>query len=38
MAKGSLTQVFVNPKTRKSIPIPEFYRKALIQRQPELQS
>ena len=38
MAKGSLTQVFVNPKTRKSMPIPEFYRKALIQRQPELQS
>lgn len=38
MAKGSLTQVFVNPKTRKSMPIPEFYRKALIQRQPDLQS
>ena len=36
LAKGGLTQVFVDPKTRKSISIPEFYRANILQRQPLL--
>jgi acyl-CoA thioester hydrolase len=36
LAKGGLTQVFIDAKTRKSIPIPSFYRKAIINRQPDL--
>ncbi len=38
LAKGGLTQVFVDPKTRKSIPIPAFYRANILQRQPLLDS
>jgi len=36
LAKGGLTQVFVDPKTRKSIPIPAFYRANVLERQPSL--
>ena len=36
LAKGGLTQVFVNPKTRKSMPIPAFYGSAILNRQPEI--
>ena len=36
LAKGGVTQVFVDPKTRKSISIPEFYRANILQRQPLL--
>jgi acyl-CoA thioester hydrolase len=36
LAKGGVTQVFVDPKTRKSIPIPTFYRANILQRQPLL--
>jgi acyl-CoA thioester hydrolase len=36
LAKGGVTQVFVDPKTRKSIPIPTFYRANVLQRQPLL--
>jgi len=36
LAKGGVTQVFVDPKTRKSIPIPTFYRANVLKRQPLL--
>ena len=36
LAKGGLTQVFVDPKTRKSIPIPAFYKTNILERQPKL--
>tara|TARA_B100000902_G_C27133985_1_gene825117 strand:+ start:119 stop:610 length:492 start_codon:yes stop_codon:yes gene_type:complete len=36
MAKGSMTQVFVDPTTRKSMPIPDFYRGGVIENQPNL--
>lgn len=36
LAKGGLTQVFVDPKTRQSMPIPEFYRENIISRQDKL--
>ena len=36
LAKGGLTQVFVDPKTRKSIPIPAFYKTNILERQPQL--
>lgn len=38
MAKGSMTQVFVDPTTRKSMPIPDFYRDGVIENQPDLAS
>ena len=38
LAKGGLTQVFVNPKTRQSIPIPEFYRENIIEQQKGLEN
>lgn len=37
LAKGGLTQVFVDPQTRKSMPIPTFYRDAVFNRQPDIQ-
>ena len=37
LAKGGLTQVFIDSKTRKSMPIPSFYREAILKRQPEIQ-
>jgi acyl-CoA thioester hydrolase len=37
LAKGGLTQVFVDPKTRQSMPIPEFYRENIIAQQKELE-
>ncbi len=36
LARGSLTQVYVNPETRKSCPIPAHFRAAIVERQPEL--
>ena len=36
LAKGGLTQVFVDPKTRKSIHIPAFYKTNILERQPKL--
>jgi acyl-CoA thioester hydrolase len=36
LAKGSLTQVFADKKTRKSCAIPADFRAAIFQRQPEL--
>jgi acyl-CoA thioester hydrolase len=36
LSRGSLTQVFVDKTTRKSIRIPAAYREAIVQRQPEL--
>ena len=36
IAKGSMTQVFVDPTTRKSMPIPDFYRDGVIENQPDL--
>jgi len=36
LAKGSLTQVFVDKETRKAAGIPESFRKAIISRQPDL--
>jgi acyl-CoA thioester hydrolase len=36
LAKGKLTQVFVDPKTRKSIPIPAFYKTNILEHQPSL--
>ena len=38
LATGGLTQVFVDPKTRKSIPIPAFYRANILKLQPDLDS
>ncbi len=35
-AKGTYTSVFVDRETRKSCPIPEFFRNNLLARQPEL--
>mgnify|MGYP001168266223 CR=1 FL=1 len=37
LAKGGLTQVFVDSQTRKSMPIPAFYRDAVFNRQPDIQ-
>jgi acyl-CoA thioester hydrolase len=36
LAKGGLTQVFVDPKTRQSMPIPAFYRENILKQQVEL--
>jgi acyl-CoA thioester hydrolase len=36
LAKGGLTQVFVDPKTRKSISIPAFYKTNILKLQPNL--
>lgn len=36
LARGSLTQVFVDKESRKAIPIPAQYRAAIEARQPEL--
>jgi len=36
LAKGSLTQVFVDKETRKAAGIPASFRKAIIWRQPDL--
>ncbi|MEH6569867.1 MAG: thioesterase family protein [Halioglobus sp.] len=36
LAKGGLTQVFVDPETRKSMPIPAFFKAGILERQPEL--
>lgn len=36
LARGSLTQVYVDPQTRKSCPIPPAFKTAIIARQPEL--
>jgi acyl-CoA thioester hydrolase len=36
LAKGGLTQVFVDPETRKSMPIPPFFKAGILERQPEL--
>jgi acyl-CoA thioester hydrolase len=36
LAKGSLTQVFVDKESRKASGIPEHFRKAIVSRQPDL--
>ena len=36
LAKGSLTQVFVEKESRKAAGIPESFRKAIISQQPDL--
>lgn len=36
LAKGGLTQVFVDPETRKSMPIPPLFKAGIIERQPDL--
>ena len=36
LAKGGLTQVFVDPETRKSIPIPAFFKAGIVERQPDI--
>ncbi len=36
LAHGSFTQVYVDKGTRKSCPIPEDFRAAILERQPEL--
>ena len=36
LAKGGLTQVFVDHESRKSKPIPSFFRAGIIEQQPEL--
>lgn len=36
LAKGSLTQVFVDKENRRAMPIPASFRQAIIARQPEL--
>lgn len=36
LARGSITQVYVDPKTRKSCAIPSPFRAAILSRQPEL--
>ena len=36
LARGSITQVFVDPQTRKSCEIPQSFRAAILSRQPEL--
>lgn len=38
LAKGGLTQVFVDPGTRKSMPIPGFFKAGILERQPELKA
>ncbi len=38
LASGTITQVFVDPQTRRSCPIPGAIRAAVLQRQPELAS
>lgn len=38
LASGGLTQVFVDPKTRKSMPIPPFFREGILARQPGLEA
>ena len=38
LAKGQITQVFVDPATRGSTPIPDVFRAAVTARQPELAS
>ena len=37
LAKGGLTKVFLDPKTRRPMPIPAFYRAAILKRQPEIE-
>jgi acyl-CoA thioester hydrolase len=36
LARGAITQVFVDHQTRKSCPIPRAFREAILLRQPEL--
>lgn len=36
LARGSITQVFADPQTRKSCVIPPAFRAAILSRQPEL--
>jgi acyl-CoA thioester hydrolase len=36
LARGSITQVFVDHETRRSCPIPQGFRDAILSRQPEL--
>lgn len=36
LAKGGLTQVFVDPETRKSTPIPALFKTNILERQPKL--
>ena len=36
LASGKITQVFVDPTTRQSISIPDFFRTNILARQPEL--
>ena len=36
LAKGGLTQVFVDPESRKSMPIPPFFKAEILKQQPEL--
>ena len=36
LAKGGLTQVFVDPESRKSMPIPPFFKAGILEQQPEL--
>ena len=36
LASGGLTQVFVDPKTRQSMPIPAFYRDNIVSQQKNL--
>ena len=36
LAKGGLTQVFVDPGSRKSMPIPPFFKAGIVERQSEL--
>lgn len=38
LAKGGLTQVFVDPESRKSTPIPPFFKAGILEQQPELGS
>jgi acyl-CoA thioester hydrolase len=38
LAKGGLTQVFVDPESRKSMPIPPFFKAGILEQQPELDS
>lgn len=36
LAKGGLTQVFVDPESRKSTPIPLLFKAGILEQQPEL--
>ena len=36
LARGGLTQVFVDHGSRKSMPIPPFFKAGIVERQPEL--